>query len=91
MQHLTPEAKAYATAVFARMDRSVLVQILENQLCIQCRDEETKQELAESIVVSVECEDVEFDWSLATANSQSYAVRKLYDEIEEIYEDTEVL
>lgn len=84
---LTPEARAYAWAVYASMPREDLVNILEKQLCIQCYDKETDNDFVESIITGIEAGDIELDWGFDFAKSRGYPASKLWFDIDEVWKD----
>ena len=86
MDKLTEPAKLYCQAIFEGMEREALVEILEGQLSIQCYDHEDTDTLAESVVVSVEAGDIEFDWSHDTAKASSRSNYHLWLDIEDVWE-----
>ena len=85
MEYLTKEAREYCTEVLLRMEREEIVEILENQVCVACYDEETKYDLVPAMVDSIEAGDIDFDWSIGAAKGHSHYIYTFWLDIDEIW------
>jgi len=66
----------YLREVLGMWGRQRLVEELENIGCA-CYDDEPNEDLIEAIIHSIECNDIDFDWSYSYANTMPHYIKML--------------